>query len=66
MCVNWAEGGPADAILAAYRDHEYRLKELAKHLGVHYATVSRRLTNLESGSDPQFPSLTPRSLSEMG
>ncbi len=41
---------PADAILAAYRDHGYRLKEIAQHLGVHYATVSRRLTKLESRS----------------
>jgi len=41
---------PADAILAAYRDHGYRLKEMAQHLGVHYATVSRRLTKLDSGS----------------
>ena len=41
---------PADAILVAYRDHGYRLKEIAQHLGVHYATVSRRLTKLESRS----------------
>ncbi len=41
---------PADAILAAYRDHGYWLKEIAQHLGVHYATVSRRLTKLESRS----------------
>jgi len=30
--------------------HGYRSKEIAQHLGVHYATVSRRLTKLESRS----------------
>jgi putative transposase len=35
------------AIVQAYREHGYRLREIAAHLGVHYATVSRRLKNLE-------------------
>lgn len=35
------------AIAQAYREHGYRLHEIAKHLGVHYATVSRRLKQLE-------------------
>jgi REP element-mobilizing transposase RayT len=36
------------AIAQAYREHGYRLHEIAKHLGVHYATVSRRLQELEN------------------
>ena len=35
------------AIEVAYREHGYRLGEIAEYLGVHYATVSRRLKNLE-------------------
>ncbi|MBS1218502.1 MAG: uncharacterized protein H6R21_1635 [Proteobacteria bacterium] len=35
-------------IAQAYREHGYRLHEIAKHLGVHYATVSRRLKQLEN------------------
>jgi DNA-binding MarR family transcriptional regulator len=31
----------------AYRQHGYRLAEIATHLGVHYATVSRRLKTAE-------------------
>ena len=34
-------------IVRAYREHGYRLSEIAAHLGVHYATVSRRLKQLE-------------------
>jgi putative transposase len=34
-------------IHAAYRRHGYRLAEIADHLGVHYATVSRRLKTAE-------------------
>ena len=37
------ETGIADA----YREHGYRLQEIAAHLGVHYATVSRRLKKIE-------------------
>jgi len=35
------------AIVAAYRDYGYRLKEIAAFLGVHYSTVSRRLKKQE-------------------
>jgi REP element-mobilizing transposase RayT len=35
------------AIAIAYRGEGYRLREIAKHLGVHPATVSRRLRSLE-------------------
>ena len=34
-------------IARAYREHGYRLHEIAAHLGVHYATVSRRLNQIE-------------------
>ncbi|MBM4256581.1 MAG: helix-turn-helix domain-containing protein [Deltaproteobacteria bacterium] len=37
----------AEAIGRAYRDHGYRLAEIAQHLGIHYATVSRRLKQFE-------------------
>lgn len=35
------------AVKVAYREHGYRLKEIAAYMGVHYATVSRRLKDLE-------------------
>jgi AraC-like DNA-binding protein len=35
------------AIVQAYKEHGYRLQEIAAHLGVHYATVSRRLKEME-------------------
>jgi putative transposase len=38
----------ADALALAYREEGYRLWEIAEHLGVHYATVSRRLRRLEA------------------
>ena len=34
-------------IAQAYREHGYRLHEIASHLEVHYATVSRRLKTME-------------------
>ena len=34
-------------IAKAYREHGYRLQEIAAHLGVHYATVSRKLKKME-------------------
>ncbi|MFQ5846360.1 MAG: transposase [Candidatus Methylomirabilales bacterium] len=37
------------AIGAAYREYGYRLREIAEHLGVHYATVSRKLRVQETG-----------------
>ncbi len=39
--------GGQTAIASAYREYGYRLHEIADHLGVHYATVSRRLRQLE-------------------
>jgi DNA-binding MarR family transcriptional regulator len=35
----------------AYREYGYRMNEIARHRGVHYATVSRRLKALESESE---------------
>ena len=35
------------ALGTAYREHGYRLWEIAEHLGVHYATVSRKLKRWE-------------------
>lgn len=40
-------GGEARLIAVAYRRYGYRLAEIADHLGVHYATVSRRLKQAE-------------------
>jgi putative transposase len=37
-------------IAQAYREHGYRLQEIAAHLGVHYATVSRKLKKIEQRS----------------
>jgi putative transposase len=34
-------------IAQAYKEYGYRLQEIAAHLGVHYATVSRRLKQME-------------------
>ena len=34
-------------IAQADREHGYRLHKIAKHLGAHYATVSRRLKEIE-------------------
>ena len=39
-----------NAIKEAYTNHGYRMKEIAEHLRVHYATVSRRLKKLEEKS----------------
>lgn len=39
------QGGKA--VEVAYREYGYRLGEIAEYLGVHYATVSRRLKDLE-------------------
>jgi putative transposase len=35
------------AIVQAYKEHAYRLREIAAHLGVHYTTVSRKLKHVE-------------------
>jgi REP element-mobilizing transposase RayT len=39
------------AILPAYREHGYRLAEIAAHMGCHPATVSRRLRLLEANAE---------------
>ena len=44
-----------DGILLAYRRYGYRLGEIAIHLGVHPATVSRRLRRLEREADARKP-----------
>jgi putative transposase len=36
-----------ESIALAYREHGYRLREIAAELGVHYSTVSRRLKAAE-------------------
>jgi putative transposase len=41
---------PARLIHTAYRRYGYRLAEIADHLGVHAATVSRRLKQAEQGT----------------
>ncbi|BCA54019.1 hypothetical protein W02_11590 [Nitrospira sp. KM1] len=40
-------GRETQLIAVAYRQYGYRLHEIATHLGVHYATVSRRLKQAE-------------------
>ena len=39
--------GGDKALGVAYREYGYRLWEIAEHLGMHYATVSRRLKRWE-------------------
>ena len=41
------KGSDDRGILQAYKEHGYRLHEIAAHLDVHYATVSRRLKTME-------------------
>ncbi|MGH7886850.1 MAG: transposase [Candidatus Binatia bacterium] len=41
--------GQEAGIAQAYREHGYRLHQIAAHLGVHYATVSRKLKKIEAG-----------------
>jgi len=38
-------------IAVAYHDYGYRMREIADYLGVHYATVSRRLRKVKEPSD---------------
>jgi hypothetical protein len=40
--------GQDGATETAYREYGYRMREIAEYLGVHYATVSRRLRELEA------------------
>ena len=42
------KSGTPEEIGQAYREYGYRLREIAQHLGVHYATVSRRLKRAET------------------
>jgi putative transposase len=39
--------GDSGGIVTAYKEYGYRLHEIAAHLGVHYATVSRHLKRME-------------------
>jgi len=41
--------GSGAEIVTAHREHGYALIEIARHLGVHYATVGRRLRAWEEG-----------------
>ena len=43
-------GGETKLIAVAYRQYGYRLHEIAAQLGVHYATVSRRLKQAEQSN----------------
>ena len=43
-------GGETELIYIAYRQYGYKLNEIAEHLGVHYATVSRRLKQAEQAN----------------
>lgn len=43
----FAEAPLGEAIATAYREHGYTMKAIADYLGVHYATVSRRLRRAE-------------------
>jgi len=43
----FAEAPVDEAIAVAYREHGYTMKAIADYLGVHYATVSRRLRRRE-------------------
>jgi len=42
--------GRDEVIYAAYVQYGYTLKEIAEHLGVHYATISRAIKRVEEGS----------------
>jgi putative transposase len=41
--------GAGEHLSLAHKGHGYRLNEIAAHLGIHYATVSRRLQAWEEG-----------------
>lgn len=41
-------------IAGAYREHGYTMKEIADHLSVHYATISRRLRKHEQAESAEF------------
>jgi len=43
----FADDRSIETIYQAYRDHGYTQREIAEHLGVHYATISRRIKKWE-------------------
>lgn len=43
----FSAGASVEAIYRAYRDCGYTQREIAQHLGVHYATISRRIRKRE-------------------
>lgn len=45
-------GTEVEGIALAYREYGCRLREIAEHLGVHHATVSRRLRKFERAQGP--------------
>ena len=47
LSVILSAGASAEAIHRAYRDFGYTQREIARHLGVHYATISRRIRGWE-------------------
>jgi hypothetical protein len=48
-------------IVQVYKDYGYRLREIAAHLGVHYATVSRKRKKSRGGYDiVGLQDMTPR------
>lgn len=47
--------GSNEALIRAYYDHEFRIREIAAAMGVHYSTVSRRLRAAESDHTEKSP-----------
>jgi len=43
----FADDRSIETISQAYRDHGYTQREIAEHLGIHYATISRRIKKWE-------------------
>lgn len=43
----FADDRSIETIYQAYCEHGYTQREIAEHLGVHYATISRRIKKLE-------------------
>ena len=51
LLVLFQRGRARERVVAdAYRRHGYRMTEIAAHLGVHYATISRWLRQAEQGN----------------
>lgn len=49
----FADDRSIETIYQAYRDHGYTQREIAEHLGVHYATISRRIKKWEETQGSQ-------------